>query len=341
MRRFLNVAPLVLCALWILPTSRAADWADRLFSERSHDFGNVPRGSRVRHEFVLNNRLDEPIRVDKIHASCGCTRGRAEASVVRDGRSTVIEADMDTTKFEGKKSVVVLVSLLTASGREAEVRLSVTAHIVNDIRLIPGAIDFGAVLKGQPVSQTLTIERVGMSTWKIERMVSSCQAIDGSVVETVRDGKIVSYTVKLTLRADAPLGMLRDEIRLKSNDPKTPTISIPVLAQVRGELTGSPSALTLGKVVAPGGVEGRYLVRSSKPFTVRSVDGAGDGFAVTADDNAAKPVHILTVSYRPEGTKTRGVIHRAFRVHTDLDGEPPLELTATLRVDPPTGLIQP
>jgi hypothetical protein len=341
MRRFLNLAPLVLCVLWFLPASRAADWADRLFSERSHDFGNVPSGSLVRHEFVLNNRLDEPIRIAKTHASCGCTRGRPEVSVVRDGRSTVIEVEMDTRTFEGKKSVVVFVSLLTASGREAEVRLSVTAHIVNDIKLTPGAMDFGAVLKGQPVTQTLTVERVGMSTWRIERMVSNCPSIDGSVAETVRDGKVVSYMVKLTLRGDVPLGMLRDEIRLISSDPKTPTIAIPVLAQVRGELTGSPSALTLGKVVAPEAVQGRYLVRSSKPFTVRSVDGAGDGFVVTADDNAAKPVHILTVSYRPESPRTRGVIHRAFRVHTDLAGEPPLELTATLRVDPPKGLIQP
>jgi hypothetical protein len=341
MRRVLVGTLLVVSGLTLVPSSRAAEWADRLFADRSHDFGNVPRGAKVRHEFVLNNRLNEPIKIAKVHSSCGCTKGRADAAIVREGRSTVIEAEMDTRNFEGKKSTVVYVSLVTASGREAEVRLSVTSHIVGDILLNPGTIDFGTVMKGQTVSQTLDIERVGMADWRIERMVSNCQAIDGSVVETVRDGKVVGYTLKLALRPDAPIGILRDEVRLKTNDPKAPSIPIQVLAQVRGELTGSPSALTLGKVVSAEGVQGRYLVRSTKPFTVRAVDGTGDGFVVTADNNAAKPMHILTVSYRPEGTKTHGEIHRAFRIHTDLAGEPPLEVTATLHVDPPTALIQP
>ena len=43
-------------------TVRAENWPDTLFSERSHDFGPVPRGGIVRHPFVLTNRLQEPSR---------------------------------------------------------------------------------------------------------------------------------------------------------------------------------------------------------------------------------------------------------------------------------------
>jgi hypothetical protein len=42
----------------------------------------------------------------------------------------------------------------------------------------------------------------------------------------------------------------------------------------------------------------------------------------------------LTLSYNPEEGTTRGDLRRTFRVVTDLPGEPPLELTATLSVSP-------
>ena len=47
-----------------------------------------------------------------------------------------------------------------------------------------------------------------------------------------------------------------------------------------------------------------------------------------------KTMHVLTVAYKPEEGSTRGDLRRVFRVHTDLAGEPPLDLTATLHVAP-------
>ena len=43
---------------------------------------------------------------------------------------------------------------------------------------------------------------------------------------------------------------------------------------------------------------------------------------------------MVTVAYKPEEGNTRGDLRRVFRVHTDLPGEPPLDLTATLHIDP-------
>ena len=47
----------------------------------------------------------------------------------------------------------------------------------------------------------------------------------------------------------------------------------------------------------------------------------------------------MTVAYKPEEGTTRGDIRHMFRVHTDLAGEPPLDLTATLHVDPVTRFV--
>jgi hypothetical protein len=316
--------------------ARAANWAEKLFHEPAHDFGPVPRGVKVRHPFVLTNSLAEPVTIVNVRASCGCTTGQATASLVQPGQSATVDAEMDTRNFVGKKATVLYVTLITASGKEGEARLGVSSTILSDIVLNPGSVDFGGVARGQTPSpsQVLTVDRVGVPNWRVERMVSACRAIDATLVETTRNGPNVGYRLTVSLKPDAPAGVVRDEIRLVTNDPETPVFPVQVSATIRGELTATPAVLILGHVSPAGGAQGRFLVRASKPFTVRTVEGAGDGFTVSADDTTPKPVHLVTVSYKPEEGKTRGDLRKVFRVHTDLPGEPPLDLAATLHVDP-------
>ena len=314
--------------------AQAAAWADRMFPENRHDFGPVPRGAKVKHDFLLVNHLSEPVTILGLRPSCGCTSGRATASMVGPGQSAMIEAQMDTRNFVGPKSTVLYVSLMTAGGREAETGLGVNATILSDVVLNPGSIDFGAVVRGQAPSRTLTIDRINLEGWRVHRMVSGSRVLDAQLVETSRKGGAVSYTLTVSLKPDAPAGPVRDEIRILSNDPETPSIPVMVTAWIRGELTAAPSVLSLGQVHSTSGVQGRFVIRGTHPFAIQGIEGNGDGFTASAPPKARQAVHVITVAYRPEEGRTRGDLRRVFRVHTDLPGEPPLDLTATLHVEP-------
>jgi hypothetical protein len=312
----------------------AANWAEGLFTEKAHDFGPVPRGGKFRHEFLLANRLNEPLSILNIRASCGCTTGRASTSQLAPGQSAIVEAEIDTRNFVGVKATVLFVTLVNAGGQEAEVRLGISANILSDVVLNPGVVDFGAVTRGQSPVQSLTIDRVGASHWKVERMVSSSRVLSGQLVETARSDAAVQYTLTVSIKPEAPAGVLRDEIRLLTNDAETASIAIPVTATIRGDLVATPSVLALGKVASAGGAQGRFLVRASKPFTIVAVEGGGDGFNVAPADPVKAVAHILNVAYRPEEGRSRGDLRHVFRVLTDLPGEPTLELTATCHVEP-------
>ncbi|MBX6313798.1 MAG: DUF1573 domain-containing protein [Isosphaeraceae bacterium] len=313
---------------------RAASWGESLFAEQGHDFGAVPRGAIVRHHFVLTNRLNEPITILDVRASCGCTTGRALASTVPPGKTALIEALMDTRNFVGPKATTLTISLITASGRQDEVRLGVKSNILSDIVLNPGSIDFGVVSKGQTPTVTLTIDRLGAPAWRAERMVSTCRALEGSLVETTRTADTVGYRLTVSLKPDAPAGSIRDEIHILTNDPEAPSLPILVTAQVRGELTATPSVLALGHTASSGAATGRYLIRGATPFTITKIEGTGDGFQLIPDDANRKTLHVLTLSYRPEEATARGDLARTFRVHTDVPGEPTLELQATVHAAP-------
>jgi Protein of unknown function (DUF1573) len=312
----------------------AASWANGLFDEQSHDFGPVPRGGKFRHDFRLTNRLAEPITIINVRASCGCTTGRAVASQVAPGQATVVEAEMDTRNFVGAKVTTLYVSVVSAGGQESEARLGVSANILSDIVLNPGTIDFGAVTRGRTPELSLTVDRVGAPSWKVERMVTGSRVLGDQLVETTRDGSTVQYLLRVAIKPDAPAGFVRDEIRLLTNDPESPTIPIPVTASIRSDLTASPGVLTLGRVASAGGAQGRFLVRASRPFSIVSVEGDGDGFKAVEPSPNKAAAHILAVSYKSADGRPRGDFRHVFRVVTDLPGEPPLELVVTGHAEP-------
>lgn len=313
--------------------ARAENWPDTLFAERSHDFGPVPRGGIVRHPFVLSNRLTVPIQVLGLRVSCGCTSGTASVTMIPPGKTAIIEAQMDTRNFVGRKVTTLFVSVM-AGGAQSEIGLGVSTLILSDVVLNPGAVDFGTVARGQAPAMALTIERIGKPDWKIVKMVSASKAINASLQETRRINGQVGYRLDVSLKGEAPGGVVRDEIRLVTNDPETPGIPVLVTAMIQGDLSATPSLLPLGNVASAAGVQGRYIVRGSRPFAITRIEGSGEGFELKPADATRKPLHVLTLTYNPARGTSRGDLVRTFRIVTDLPGEPPLDVSASLHVEP-------
>jgi hypothetical protein len=320
-------------AAWAAATASGADrpgaWAGGLFAEREHDFGPVPRGAKVRHPFVLTNSTSGPISILNLRVSCGCTSGKASVTVVPPGGTGVVEAEMDTRNFVGPKATTLFVTLHNGT-EEVEVGLGVRSNILSDIVLNPGGIEFGTIARGQSPTATLTIDRIGQPEWRVVKMVSASKVLGATLAETQRGNGTVSYRLDVTIKPGAPAGTVRDEIQLLTNDPESRSFPVLVTAEVKGDLSASPSVLALGAATSSESVQGRFIVRASKPFKVVKIEGAGEGFAASADDETAKALHVVTVGYRPDLGKP-AVPARTFKIVTDLAGEAPAVVTATFQ----------
>ncbi|RMG65508.1 MAG: DUF1573 domain-containing protein, partial [Bacteroidetes bacterium] len=60
------------CCLFSLPLSAQNPTKIR-FEETTHDFGEIPRGTPVEHTFSFTNQSEEPVTLQRVRASCGCT----------------------------------------------------------------------------------------------------------------------------------------------------------------------------------------------------------------------------------------------------------------------------
>ena len=68
-------------------TARADEWADSLFSEHGVDFGPVPRGAKVRQNFILTNRLNEALTILDVRAVLRLHLGSRQRLGGRGGRN--------------------------------------------------------------------------------------------------------------------------------------------------------------------------------------------------------------------------------------------------------------
>src|SRR4051812_5479382 len=130
-------------AAWSIPPVAAQDWVSTVFPERAYDFGTVARGSKVLHSFRVLNRTNQEIHIADTRTKCGCTEVRVGSRDIPPGTQTVVEAVIDTTKFQGFKASGL--TLVIDRPSYVEVDLNLTCFIQGEIILNPGQAEFGIV----------------------------------------------------------------------------------------------------------------------------------------------------------------------------------------------------
>jgi hypothetical protein len=66
--------------------------ADMLqLKEASHNFGKIPQGRPATYTFEIVNTGDAPLRLDNVHASCGCTTPEWSKEPIGAGATAVIK----------------------------------------------------------------------------------------------------------------------------------------------------------------------------------------------------------------------------------------------------------
>jgi hypothetical protein len=95
MNRLLSILVLAVLSLGLkaqgLQTTTLKPSADILvLKETSFDFGKIPQGKPVTHEFVLVNAGKDTLKLENVQASCGCTTPVWKKDPVTPGETTNI-----------------------------------------------------------------------------------------------------------------------------------------------------------------------------------------------------------------------------------------------------------
>jgi hypothetical protein len=318
-----------LATLWAAGTASAASWADALFNDLNKDFGSVARGPVLTHPFLITNSTGGPVHIAGIHASCGCVTATARKQALQTNERTIIAVEMDTKRFLGEKNVTIFVQL--DQPHFEEVRLTVRANSRDDVAVSPAALDFGHVAHSGGAAIQVTVALSGNADWQITEATSESKYVQTDLKEQSREAGRVIYGLTAKLRPGLPPGNWYNEIWLKTTNPDSPMVRVPVAVVVEAPLSASPASVALGSVKPGGQVEGKVIIRGPQPFHITAVAGADGTWKVRDTTPDGQAVHVLAVTLLC--TKA-GPVQRSFRVQTDLKEEGAVGFTAQAQVAP-------
>lgn len=326
---------LLLLAVWtcvvIAPAQAQQPWHTTIFPEKSHDFGTVARGSKVRHVFRLVNNTNYDLHIADWRTKCGCTDVKVGAREIPPGTQTTIEATLDTTKFQGYKASGLVLVFDRPSFVEAD--LSLTSFIRGDVMLSPGAADFGIVPRAsKPVVNLMLNYYGGTPNWGITKVQTVSPNLSATVREISRSGGSVQYQLSATLDPATPAGYFKDEITLLTNDTSITSIPVSVSANVQAAVKVAPGVVNLGHVKPGQVVKKTVLVSSSQKFKVTSATSEKPELKAVGATDEEKPFHTLTVELTAPAQP--GPFNATLEISTNLKDEPPAKLTTFATVVP-------
>ncbi len=78
-------------------TTAAQDVDSKIkFATDEHDFGTIPEGPAVSYDFMFTNTSKQPIQLEHVQASCGCTTPNWSKDPILPGKTSKITATYNT-----------------------------------------------------------------------------------------------------------------------------------------------------------------------------------------------------------------------------------------------------
>ena len=295
------------------PSVSAQEWAEKMFSVTSHNFGTVAKGSKTEFRFVYRNLYEENVHVSSVRTSCGCTQPAITKKLIETHETGEIVAVFNTRTFLGQHGATLTVTF--DQPFQAKVQLRVAGNVRGDVTFEPSSVNLGNVDLGRGAEQVVRVSHIGSTPWEITDVRSANVNFEVLLSEPQHTGSQSAYELTLRLKPDAPAGYINDQLILVTNDPRASQIPMDVEGRVVAEVTVSPQLLALGNVVQGGTVTKNIVVRANRPFCVTGIVCNDGCLSCPAKETPAK-VHILPVTF--QAGDVGGRIERELTITTDL-----------------------
>ncbi len=217
----------------ILTVSAATAFAAKpkiVFPTDTKNFGKLKQGTEASYEFVFRNDGDARLTIRNVETSCGCTAALVSDKTLEPGKSGKIKVVFNTLGYAGEVTKYIFVDSDDPATPRAQLKISAAVDVPPQPRidLDRYSFDAGLLVEGDTLEASVTVKNLGDLELRMETQLENATF--------TADGKPVKFPVKiaagkeLALVISLPLanrvGLVRDYLLFKSNDPLRSTISM-------------------------------------------------------------------------------------------------------------------
>jgi predicted double-glycine peptidase len=195
-------------------------------SVRSLHFGSVKKRSGATREFSIKDPGDGSLAVNEVTCDSPFVNVSLACSVTKPW-VYLVRASLQPGVPIGELKCKITVR--TNHPKEPVVEVPVTVDVTGDVEASPNMFFLGLLKKGEGVSKTITLSTTSDEPLTIRKIDAP---FDYVVVKALPQIEGKKYTVTATLKETAPLGLIKGEITIHTNNQDQPEIKLPVYALV-------------------------------------------------------------------------------------------------------------
>lgn len=305
----------LLAGLAAATPASAQDWGTKMLEKPSHDFGVIATGSQTSTQLKLKNIYALPVNLLEVKTSCGCMKADLSPRVIQPGAEETIDIKVDTERFKGDRKVNLKVSMSMNGYGTSTAFVPLHAYIRSDVVMTPGEAAFGTVDSGTEANRVIKISYAGRPNWTIKEVQVNNPNITAEARETSRNGGYVQYDLVVRVKPNAPIGVVRDQVTIVTDDATSPNVPLLVEAKVESEFVVTPDPVYFGSLTTGQQKAAMVIVRGKRPFKIEKIECEGD--------------HGAFKCKLPEETKT---LHQIPLTVTVIDGLPSLDELFTITI---------
>jgi len=193
--------------------------------EKTFAFGELFQGDKVTHAFTFSNSGDEPLIIEKVRSSCGCTAAIVSKKTLQPGESGEISATFDSHRFRGPVSKKIY--LYSNDPQQKTFEFGLTATVKELLVSTPHRISAGPIQTGQQHSTTIELTNQGNTPLTVTEIKVQNQLLKTELDRaTLPPGETARLSINIT--PDNTRRKISSYVIVHTDSPKLPELRIPV-----------------------------------------------------------------------------------------------------------------
>jgi len=227
MKRITIVLMALLGCLATLPA--LAEGPKMAVEQADFDFGQIFQGEKVEHTFRFQNAGDEPLIVDRVRSSCGCTAALLSTKIIAAGDVAELKATFDSARFNG--AVVKTIYLYTNDPLQQVTELHMRGTVKQEIVISPPRLDLQNLVIGATKEIVVRLSNQSKKPLSLSGLQTTTPELVAVLsAEQVTPGGEASITIRVTPKEGS--GRLNGYVLLQTNSEHVPELRLPIYATV-------------------------------------------------------------------------------------------------------------
>ncbi|MFH1723276.1 MAG: DUF1573 domain-containing protein [Elusimicrobiota bacterium] len=288
-----------------------------VFPSPEHDFGEIPQGETVTHDFVFKNEGPGTLEIGEVRSSCGCTAALVSKKEIGPGEEGRIKVTFRSRGFRGNVTKTVSVPSNDLASGTATLKIKATVKV--EIDAMPSSVSFGDVRRGASASKTVTLEQAAGRKFNIKGIEHKGE---GLAVTSEPEGPASSHKLHVALNAPDKPGTFADVVLVRTDDEKQPEVRIPVSARIVGDVIASPASLFLGRVDQGTERTGSVAVRIGEGSSAEVLSAEIATAGLSAELKTVQPGKEYRVTVTLSGEAPAGALRGTLKIKTSNEDQP-------------------